>query len=231
MRPTIPEVESELKFKYRCFMVQTEIPEQLRRVPTRGRGRATIDRLLDAADEILATEGWQFLATTHVAEVAEVSVGTVYHWFGDKEAIVEALARQYWSELAELVAEVADGSQYVDPVGDVINALSDGFRDRPGFLALWFSRLRTEEVRDATRPNRILVGESVQRMLAGAYPQSAPETRATVAAMLVLIGDGLLREAFRLDPHGDQTVLDEGRLALSAYIVERLGNPTTKDSE
>jgi AcrR family transcriptional regulator len=204
-----------------------DVPEQLRRAPSRGRARATIDRLLEAADQILAEEGFQFLATTRVAEVAEVSVGTVYHWFPDKEAIVEALARQYWSELAALVAEVADRDEYVDPVGDVINSLTDGFRDRPGFLALWFSRLRTEEVRDSTRPNRLLVGESVVRMLTRAYPDAAPEALATVARMLVLIGDGLLREAFRLDHGGDKAVLSEGQIALNAYIAERLGARTT----
>jgi len=204
-----------------------DVPEQLRRAPSRGRARATIDRLLEAADQILAEEGWQFLATTRVAEVAEVSVGTVYHWFGDKESIVEALARQYWAELAAVVAEVAEGSQYVDPVGDVINSLADGFRDRPGFLALWFSRLRTEQVRDATRPNRLLVGASVVQMLTRAYPDAAAETRVTVAQMLVLLGDGLLREAFRLDHGGDKAVLSEGQFALNAYIVERLGTRTT----
>jgi AcrR family transcriptional regulator len=207
----------------------TDVPEQLRRAPSRGRARATIDRLLEAADQILADEGWQFLATTRVAEVAEVSVGTVYHWFPDKQAIVEALAREYWSELAALVAEVAEGSASIDPVGDVISSLSDGFRDRPGFLALWFSSLRTEEVRDATRPNRLLVGASVVRMLTRAYPDAAPDTLNTVAQMVVLIGDGLLREAFRLDHAGDKAVLSEGQLALNAYIAQRLGAPTTKD--
>ena len=42
-------------------------------------------------------------------------------------------------------------------------------------------------------------------------------------AMVVLAGDGLLREAFRLDRGGDQTVLAESKLMLDAYIGARLG--------
>jgi hypothetical protein len=40
--------------------------------------------------------------------------------------------------------------------------------------------------------------------------------------MVVLIGDGVLREAFRLDRNGEPTVLAEGRHALRAYIDSRL---------
>ena len=43
-----------------------------------------------------------------VARRARVPVGSVYHYFEDKEAFVEALALRYWGELAGLVAEVAE---------------------------------------------------------------------------------------------------------------------------
>jgi hypothetical protein len=41
--------------------------------------------------------------------------------------------------------------------------------------------------------------------------------------MVVVAGDGLLREAFRLDPDGDQSLLAESKLMLNAYIAVRLG--------
>jgi len=40
--------------------------------------------------------------------------------------------------------------------------------------------------------------------------------------MAVLAGDGLLREAFRRNRHGDATVLAESKAMLKAYIAERL---------
>jgi AcrR family transcriptional regulator len=200
--------------------------EQLRREPSRPRGQDTVDRLLASADRLLALEGAEALATTRVAEVAGMSVGTVYHWFPDKESIAEALALRYWSELAHVLAEVAETAEagtLADPVGTGLDALAAGFRARPGFLALWFGGLRTERLRDATRPYRDEVAASVERSLAAVYAEASPHARATAARMLVLLGDGILREAFRLDREGDATVLAEGGHALRAYISGRLG--------
>jgi hypothetical protein len=56
----------------------------------------------------------------------------------------------------------------------------------------------------------------VELAVVGAQPEIA-------ARIVVLLGDGLLREAFRLDPEGDPIVLDEGRHALAAYVATRLG--------
>jgi len=199
--------------------------EPLRRAPTRPRGQDTVDRLLASADRLLAREGAAALSTTRVAEVAGMSVGTVYNWFPDKQSIAEALALDYWRELADLLAGVADAAQHGtldDPVGAGLDALAAGFRARPGFLALWFGGLRTERLRDVTRPYRDEVSASVERTLAVSHPRAAPQLRQTVARMVVLLGDGILREAFRLDRAGDASLLAEGAVALSAYVASRL---------
>jgi AcrR family transcriptional regulator len=201
---------------------------RLRRAPSRGRGRATVDRILSAADEILATEGAASLGTQRVAEVAGVSIGTVYNWFPDKESIAETLATRYWQDLADLVerfAEASEHARFSDPTSEVVDTLAAGFRSRPGFLALWFGGLRTEPIREATRRNRTVIARSVARVLATQYPGGSAATYETAARMVVLLGDGLLREAFRLDPSGDPAVLGEGRIALRAYITTRLEIP------
>jgi AcrR family transcriptional regulator len=198
---------------------------QLRRAPLQERGRDKVRRLLEAADALLARDGADELTTPRVAEEAGVSVGTLYRWFPDKDAIVEALAISHWAELLELVDAVADAHERKpgdDPFGDVIDALADGFRARPGFLALWYSNLRTEQVRAATRPGRNEVERSIERILAVHHPGAKPKLRATVTRMVVLMGDGLVREAFRVDRKGDKTVLAEGKVAMRAYAEARL---------
>jgi hypothetical protein len=97
------------------------------------------------------------------------------------------------------------------------------FRGSAGFRALWFSPLRTERIRDVTRPLRTDVGAWIERLLATHWPDAGAGDRTTAARMFVLAGDGLLREAFRLDPAGDPTVLSEGHAMLEAYLVSRLG--------
>lgn len=197
----------------------------LRHVPTQARSRERLRRVLDAADAVLAREGAPAFTTTRVAAVAGVPVGSVYRYFPDKTAIVEALAVGYWQELADLAtatAEADERSPLPDPAGAVLDALAAGFRARPGFLALWYGGLRTEPIRDVTRPIRGTVATAVERILAVHWPRADPDLRATVARMLVISGDGLLREAFRSSPAGDPVVMAESRLMLGAYARARL---------
>jgi AcrR family transcriptional regulator len=200
--------------------------QRLRRVPQQKRSREKLRRLLDAADEVLEREGASALSTVRIAELADMSVASLYRYFPDKEAIAEALALRYWRELADLVERVAEAAErepLADPLAAVLEALAAGFRARPGFLALWYSGHRTERVRDVTRAIRHNVGDSVQRIIAVHWPDSAAELRRVVAGMSVLIGDGLLREAFRINRDGDPLVLAEGRHALNCYVTDRLG--------
>jgi AcrR family transcriptional regulator len=198
--------------------------ESLRRTPTQRRALKRVERILDAADGVLAREG--VIGTRPVAEAAGVSIGSLYHWFPDKESIALALALRHWSELSELVEAIADraeSGELREPIGDAFQALADGFRARPGFLALWFGDLRTAELREATRPSRERVATSVQRILRVTHPRADPALAATVARVVTLLGDGVLREAFRVDRHGDPLLLAEGAHALRAYVTGRLG--------
>ncbi len=203
-----------------------DLEAKLRNVPIQARSRQRLQRVLDAADDVLIHDGADAFTTTRIAQAAGIPVGSVYRYFPDKEAIVEALAVRYWSDFEDLVAAAAETDErepLQDPGAVVLDALAAGFRARPGFLALWYGGLRTEQVRDATRPTRSAIAFSIDRILSVHWPDAAPADRAEVARMVVLAGDGLLREAFRLDRHGDHTVLAESQVMLDAYIRTRLG--------
>jgi AcrR family transcriptional regulator len=200
-------------------------------VPTQARSRQRVRLVLDAADDLLSTDGAESFTTNRIAAAAGIPVGSVYRYFPDKAAIVEALALRYWSDFEDLVSAAAETDErepLSDPGAVVLDALAAGFRARPGFLELWYGGLRTERVRDATRPTRGAIARSIERILSTHWPQADPEARATVARMVVLAGDGLLREAFRIDPEGDPRLLDESKRMLNAYIVARLSRAVAR---
>lgn len=202
------------------------LDRKLRNVPIQARSRERLRQVLDAADELLCDEGADSFTTTRIAEAAGVPVGSLYHYFPDKETIAEALAVRYWSDFEDLVAAVAETDERVplaDPAGAVLEALAAGFRARRGFLALWYGGLRTERVREATRPTRSAIARSIERIFAVHWPQASYAQRAIVARMVVIAGDGMLREAFRIDADGDQLQLVESRAMLDAYARARLG--------
>jgi AcrR family transcriptional regulator len=202
-----------------------EIPGNVRNVPTQARSRERLRLVLDAADELLASEGADAFTTNRIAAFAEIPIGSLYRYFPDKETIVEALAMRYWSDFEDLVAAAAEADErepLEDPAAIVIDALAAGFRARPGFLALWYGGLRSERVREVTRPTRGAIAESIGRILAVHWPDASPAERATAAPMVVLTGDGLLREAFRQDRDGDVQLLAETKAMIGAYLRARL---------
>jgi hypothetical protein len=123
------------------------------------------------------------------------------------------------------LADAAEAERFEDPAGEILDAFAAAFRARAGFRELWFGGLRTEELRDATRPTRHVIAAALARALTAQAPSADPERIAMVAGMTVLVGDGLLREAFRLDSEGDRVLLEEGRRLLRGYLAGELGIP------
>ncbi len=67
------------------------------------RSRATVDALLEATARILVREGFDKASTNRIAEVAGVSVGSLYQYFPGKEALVAAVIERHQQEVVETV--------------------------------------------------------------------------------------------------------------------------------
>jgi AcrR family transcriptional regulator len=65
-----------------------------RRKPRQARSRATVETIVEAAAQILERQGPGGLTTNGVAERAGVSIGSVYQYFPDKQALLLAAARR-----------------------------------------------------------------------------------------------------------------------------------------
>jgi AcrR family transcriptional regulator len=203
---------------------RTEIP-RLRRVPTQARSRARVRRLVDAAEELLAAEGAEALTTTRVAEVAGVSVGSLYQYLPDKGAIVEALARRYLAEFEALMGELErdirrNPGAWADPVGRLIDAFSARYRERPGYRALWFGRELSDELRAADRENKVALAQGVRRIAVTLGLARDDDYLRVAARAGVLVTDSILQEAFRLDPLGDAELIEEAKRILRLYLAE-----------
>jgi len=65
-----------------------------RRSPRQARSRATWEAIVEAAAQVLERGGAEGFNTTAVAERAGVSIGTLYQYFPDKQAILAAAAKR-----------------------------------------------------------------------------------------------------------------------------------------
>jgi AcrR family transcriptional regulator len=71
-----------------------QAPAKKRRIPSQARSTETVALILEAAAQILERDGLAGFTTNALAERAGVSIGTVYQYFGDKNAVLLALAEQ-----------------------------------------------------------------------------------------------------------------------------------------
>ena len=100
-----------------------------RKLPTQARAKARIQRVLDATQAILNRDGPAALTTPAIAAESGVSVGSIYQYFPNKEAIVLAL---YEARLAEIRGEAA-------------SAQDDGETDWRVFFRRWIGQIKARE--------------------------------------------------------------------------------------
>ncbi|WP_018991366.1 TetR/AcrR family transcriptional regulator [Aromatoleum toluclasticum] len=72
-----------------------------RATPSQARARFTVETILEAASEILRVEGVDAVTTRKIAARAGVSVGAVYQYFPDKEAILIEISKRIMDEESE----------------------------------------------------------------------------------------------------------------------------------
>src|SRR5213592_4347702 len=82
----------------------------LRRVPVQGRSVARVARMLDACAELVDEIGYEALTTTLLAERAGVAIGSVYQFFPDKRALVQALTMRHLETYLARVTARLDGA-------------------------------------------------------------------------------------------------------------------------
>ncbi|MBS0583097.1 MAG: TetR family transcriptional regulator [Proteobacteria bacterium] len=80
-----------------------------RKTASQERSRATVDALIDATARILVKEGFDKASTNRIAEVAGVSVGSLYQYFPGKEALVAAVVERHQQEIMQTFREGVAG--------------------------------------------------------------------------------------------------------------------------
>ena len=73
-----------------------------RKLASQERSRSTVDALLEATTRVLIKEGYDKASTNRIAEVAGVSIGSLYQYFPSKEALVAAVIDRHTQEVSEV---------------------------------------------------------------------------------------------------------------------------------
>lgn len=113
---------------------------KIRRSPSGERGQRRRNLILDTAADLLAEGGAEAINTNTLADRAGISVGSVYQYFANKEAILTALGERYMQQLgnntvAALQQDVL-GLDFATMVDRVIDPMIAFERQHPAFRHL-----------------------------------------------------------------------------------------------
>jgi len=72
-----------------------------RRKPLQERARYKVELILEAATRLIDKDGLDGLTTNRIAETAGISIGTLYQYFADKQAIIDKLGQRVLREVSE----------------------------------------------------------------------------------------------------------------------------------
>jgi AcrR family transcriptional regulator len=110
-------------------MVTSKLAKRFtRRKPQQRRARQTVDAILEAVIRLLKREGFAAISTNRIAEVAGVSIGSVYQYFPDKRAIFVALHQRHIEQIDRLV-EAKLFEHASSPLDTLMRAMIDAMVD------------------------------------------------------------------------------------------------------
>src|SRR5690606_9587269 len=167
--------------------------------------------------------GYERLTTAMVAERAGASIGTVYRYFPDRIALLQALSvratADFIDEVNTVIADTSHASR--DEAFDgVLDALEKAFSSQKGFRS---SRLGDViDLRPVESSNYAVVAGAVARSLAARFGSKAAEIERPVEVAL-LLADALLARAFNADPAGDRQYIAAARSAARSHLAQELG--------
>ncbi|MBM0275590.1 TetR family transcriptional regulator [Micromonospora tarensis] len=184
--------------------------------------------MLDACAELVDEVGYEGLTTTLLAERAEVAIGSVYQFFPDKRAIVQALTlrtmESYLQRLDERFAS-DEMTHWWDGVDAGIDEYITMHRTVPGFRTLHFGDVVDLHLLDEQRDNNGVIADQLARVLTERFGLTDVPQLRFVLEIAVEAADALIKLAFRRKSDGDERVLQEAKALIREYLHRQVDGP------
>ncbi len=208
--------------------VSTAHSTSLRRLPAQQRNAIRVDRILDAAGQLVAERGYEAMTTSHIALRAKCSPGVLYQLFSDKRAVVRALsARNLNRYIGRLQQEITLGdlARWQDAVDLAVDLFVQMCREDPGFRTVRFGDVVDVHLLDPDGDNDSFLASRLAELMAASFGLTT-STRLQVAfVMAIKIADNLLQFAFAREAGGDQEVVDHTKVLLHKHLELFLAGP------
>ena len=215
--------------------MQRQVRTTPRKRPSQERSRATVDTILDATARVLIHAGFDGLTTNAVATKAGVSIGSLYQYFPNKEAMVSALIERHMNEMnGAILNELARVATL--PIAQAARAVIELTLSAHG-IDPKLHKVLTEQVPRIGKLAKLRELDNIShRMVAGMLAARGNELAIRdlemTAFVLVSAIESIVHRAVLLYPEmlADPRLVDEATLLVTRYLGIPEVSPARKEN-
>lgn len=200
----------------------TEISSsRMRRTPQQARSQERVNRILDTAEELFACKGYAASTTNEIASQAQVPIGSLYQFFPDKTAILQALALRYAEMLhQELMAiDKVATLPLADYVSQLIDTTNLFLANNPSYYAIFMEVQGTlRELAEIDEAADAKLIQDLASALASREPSLKPMDCEAISFVLVKSIGTLLWLSISQVPQYRQRLVAETKRMTLAYL-------------
>jgi AcrR family transcriptional regulator len=196
-----------------------------RRRPLQERARQRVERILEATVELLAGCDLEALSTAQIAQRAGVPIGSVYHYFPSKEAILAELAgRKFEAVDAAFTERLGRDLGRMDwrrALERSVDASVTAFRSDPAYVAVWRTTRSSPAFRSVAQASDERFARALEALpiLEPLRPARARLVLRTAIRIANAFLDWILETK---DPRQVASIVREMKRALVAYLGSEL---------
>ena len=200
----------------------TQVP--LRKQPVQQRSAKRVEQMLEACAALIDELGYDGVTTTLIAERAGVAVGSLYQFFPDKRAVVQALTKRHLDHFTNEIEERLDWANlehWWEGVDKIIDIYVEMYREIPGFSRVRFGDVIDLRFIEDGRDNNTVITEQIAHVIADKndIPVETLYKQITVACD---VADAILALAFRRKLFGEDEMIAEAKRVVRDYLSSQV---------
>lgn len=170
-----------------------------RRAPAQQRSRERMDRILDMATALIADKGSEHLKMSELAERTGISIGSLYQYFPDKQAVIRTLAERYVQLnrrcIEEGLAGVRTRAELLAAFADLVDLYYRECLAQPAMRDIWAGMQADKQLVALELAESKAMGALLAEAILRALPKADPKKTATTAFLVWQLGEATMRLA------------------------------------
>ncbi|MEI8255320.1 MAG: TetR/AcrR family transcriptional regulator [Deltaproteobacteria bacterium] len=201
-----------------------------RRAPVQARSRLRMTRILDEAAVLFADVGFDATTIEAIAASAQTSVGSLYQFFPNKQAVFDALAERYKAQVEALFGLLAThhasgrtGTPWATEVDRAVDAFAAFHRGDAGFRAVWLGGHTSRKIRDEGLAMGRAIAEHTAKLLKPFLVGFPLARRRVIATVIVETAIALMVVAAQQpSAAGGDRIVDEIKSIVKRYLAPQV---------